>query len=94
MLSCISTNYRRKVLYYEKAKVKISDAKASSHPLLKLYRSILDCYQNIQEKASIIRHVQLNVSSMEDAQGLVIKILKQLATLQHVINQNGDYPSH
>ena len=74
-------------LYYEKAKLKISDAKASSHPLLKLYRSILDCYQNIQEKASIIRHVQLNVSSMEDAQGLVIKILKQLATLQHVLNQ-------
>ena len=71
------TNYRRKIPG-GKAGLKISDAKASSHPRRELYRSILDCYQNIQEKASIIRHVQLNVSSMEDAQGLVIKIGKQL----------------
>jgi len=80
-------NYRRKVMYYEEAEVAISNAKANSYPLLKLYRSILDCYKSIDEKALIIKHIQLNVNGVDDAQGLVITILKQLATLQYVINR-------
>ena len=75
-------NYRRKVEYYEEADVAISNAKANAYPLLKLYRSILEIYNSIDEKASIIKHIQMNVRDVEDAQGLVITILKQLATLQ------------
>ena len=50
-------NYRRKVMYYEEAEIAISNAKANSYPLLKLYRSILDCYKSIDEKALRIKHI-------------------------------------